>query len=198
MLRTILLLALLATSCLAQSRDNNRGTVKIHDGPEADPEKRNEPHVDCDFYVQGFNFHDSDGTLQFFAWAPTGNKGVVTPTGDNLVWTGEADGDGEFNFQKGPYQLPAGHYKLEVYTTDGHPGSNSGQKAKSKVFWVDECAPAPAPYPTPAPEPYPTPAPEPTPAPYEPAPEPEPAPAPYPAPGPAPAPYVPPPSPYKP
>ena len=147
MMRAIVLIGLLAIA-FAQN-DNNRGTVKIHAGPDTDPERRNQPHVACDWYVQGFNFHDPSGTLQFFSWSPTGDKSPVTPTGDNLVWAGTADGDGEYDFQKGPYQLSAGHYRLEVYTDDGHPG-NSAHYAKSKMFWVDDCTP-PTPPPTPAP-----------------------------------------------
>jgi len=146
MLRSIVLLVLLA-SCLAQ--DNNRGTVKVHADSSADPDRKNEPHVSCDFYVQGFGFRDPSGTLRFFTWAPTGDGTPITPTGDNLVWTGTPDGDGEFDFLKGPYQLPAGHYRVNVYTDDGHPGGNSSQKAKSKVFWVDECAAPPPPPPAP-------------------------------------------------
>ena len=202
-MKAILLLGLLFVSAFAQ-HDNNRGTVKVHNGPDTDPARRNEPHVDCDFYIQGFGFNDPSGSLQFFVWRPTGDKTPVTPTGDSLTWTGTAAAKKGFDFQKGPYQLDAGHYRVEVYTDDGHPG-NAAHSAKSKVFWVDECAkPAPPPvYPAPTPVyPAPTPAPvyEPAPAPvYEPAPAPEPvyepAPAPEPVYEPAPAPAYPTPAP---
>ena len=129
----------LAFSATASAADNNRGTIKIHDGPVADPEERNQPHVSCDFYVQGFNMHDPTGYLKFIAWPPTGDKDVVVPTGDTLSWTGTPDGDGEWDFLKGAYFLPEGHYRLEAYTFDDHPGHNEGHFAKAKMFWVDPC-----------------------------------------------------------
>lgn len=57
-----------------------------------DPDSRNQPHVSCDFYIEGFNMKDSTGYLRFYSWPPTGNKSVVTPSGDTLTWTGTADG----------------------------------------------------------------------------------------------------------
>lgn len=119
--------------------DTNRGTIKIHDDLVADPDERNEPHVSCDFYVQGFNMNDPSGHLTFIAWPPTGNKDVVVPGGDSLNWTGTPDGDGEWDFLKGPYFLPAGHYRVEAYTHDDHPGHEGGHFAKAKMFWVDPC-----------------------------------------------------------
>ena len=145
--RARLLICLLATSVVASlafagtaaaQNDTNRGTVKIHDDMETDPEERNVPHVSCDFFVQGFNFNDPEGSLVFVSWPPTGDMSEVTPTGDDLNWTGTEDGDGEYDFLKGPYQLPPGHYRLEVYTDDGHPGHDQ-HFAKAKTFWVDEC-----------------------------------------------------------
>ena len=130
---------LVASGGATAQNDTNRGTVKIHDDLVTDPEERNEPRVSCDFYVQGFNFNDPDGYLLFQSWPPTGDKEEVTPTGDTLLWTGTPDGDGEYDFLKGAYSLPAGHYRLEVYTNDGHPGHNEGHFAKSKMFWVDPC-----------------------------------------------------------
>jgi len=134
-----LVVAVSLTGTALAVSDNNRGTVKIHDGPDADPDERNEPHVSCDFYVQGFNFHDGSGRLAFQVWPPTSNPADVTPTGDDLEWTGTDDGDGEFNFEKGAYYLPEGHYRLEVYTYDDHPGHEGGHFAKAKMFWVDPC-----------------------------------------------------------
>ncbi|HEX2022655.1 MAG TPA: hypothetical protein VHH36_08070 [Candidatus Thermoplasmatota archaeon] len=128
-----------AGGAAAQGAPDNRGTIKIHDNATADPEERNEPHVSCDFYVQGFNMKDPAGHLVFTAWPPTSNKHEVTPTGDTLTWTGVPDGDGEYDFLKGAYFLPAGHYRLEVYTDDGHPGHEAGHFAKAKMFWVDPC-----------------------------------------------------------
>lgn len=122
----------------AQGNPDNRGTIKIHDNLTADPDERNEPHVSCDFYVQGFNMKDPEGHLTFWTWPPTANKQEITPTGDSLDWTGTADGDGEFEFINGAYYLPAGHYRVEAYTHDGHPGHDA-HFAKAKMFWVDPC-----------------------------------------------------------
>lgn len=143
MLSYLMTLALAASlafagSAAAQGNDDNRGTIKIHDDLTTDPEERNEPHVSCDFYVQGFNMNDDSGFLVFYSWPPTGNKTEVTPEGDNLTWTGVPDGDGEFNFLKGAYQLPVGHYRVEAWTDEGHP-SGGEQFAKAKMFWVDPC-----------------------------------------------------------
>jgi hypothetical protein len=128
----------LAGGAVAQGAPDNRGTIKIHDDLETDPDERNEPHVSCDFYVEGFNMKDPTGYLVFYTWPPTGNKDEIAPTGDSLDWTGTPDGDGEYDFFKGAYRLPAGHYRVEAWTNDGHPGGES-HFAKEKMFWVDPC-----------------------------------------------------------
>src|SRR5438067_464957 len=130
-------LVLVGGATVTGATDNKPGTIKVHDNATADPEVRNEPHVSCDFWVEGFNMEDSSGTLTFQAWPPTGSKEVVTPTGDDLEWTADSgNGHGNFHFLSGAYQLPEGHYK--VTSSDGD------EKEKSKVFWVDPCAPPPA------------------------------------------------------
>ncbi|HUR70229.1 MAG TPA: hypothetical protein VM370_13375 [Candidatus Thermoplasmatota archaeon] len=131
--------SLAAFGTAAAAKDDNRGTIKVHDDETADPEVRNEPHVSCDFWIEGFNMKDPDGYLVFYSWPPTGDKSEVTPTGDGLDWTGTADGDGEYDFLNGAYQLPAGHYRVEAYTNDGHPGGDGSHFAKAKMFWVDPC-----------------------------------------------------------
>lgn len=124
----------------AVATHNNRGTVKVHDDEEESPDVRNVPHVSCDFWVEGFMLGDDSGWIVFFSWPPTGNKTEVTPTGDDLDWSADlGNSSGEYHFINGPYQLPEGHYRVEVYTDDGHPGSDSGHFAKSKTFWVDPC-----------------------------------------------------------
>lgn len=134
----------LSAAPAAADHPNNKGTIKIHDEMDADPDMRNEPHVSCDFWVEGFNMEGSSGHLEFYEWAPTGNGDAVTPGGDTLTWTGEAEDDrnGGYHFLKGPYFLPAGHYRVEAYDNDGHPGSED-HFVKTKTFWVDECAPCP-------------------------------------------------------
>lgn len=134
-----LCVATFAPPASAQS-DNNAGTVKVHDNAVENPPQRNVPHVSCDFWIEGFGMNDPGGHLVFYAWPPTGDKQVVTPTGATLTWSaGAEDEHGNFHFLVGPYFLPAGHYRVEVFTDDGHPGHEAGHFAKSKTFWVEPC-----------------------------------------------------------
>lgn len=124
----------------------NRGTVKVHDDEVAVPEVRNEPHVSCEFWIEGFGMEGNAGALQFEWWPPQGNKKIVMPTGATIHWRSDSGANakaGQHHFLNGPYRLPAGHYRLEAYSYDGHPGSK-GHFAKAKMFWVDPCvAPLP-------------------------------------------------------
>jgi len=141
------LMMLVAVSATAVAHGGNHGTLKVHDDAIVEPETKNEPHVSCDFWMEGFNMHDSGGELVFYGWPPTdATKSVIVPTGDDLVWTGtlEDDEDG-YHFLKGPYQLPAGHYRVEAFSNDGHPGDHD-HFSKTKTFWVDECEEGEIPY----------------------------------------------------
>ena len=113
----------------------NHGTIKVHEDAEVDPEKRNQPHVECEFWVEGFNMAGDAGHITIFAWAPTGDKGEVL----SQDWTADGpDGTG-FHFLVGPITLDeGGHYRVEAYLDQGHPG-NTAHFAKSKVFWVEPC-----------------------------------------------------------
>lgn len=130
-----------ASTGAAQSDDvphDNQGTIKIHDNETADPDRRNEPHVSCDFWVEGFNMESETGQLHFYAWPPTGDKEEVVPGGDSRSYDGELEDDEDgYHFLNGPYFLPDGHYRVEAVSDDGHPGGND--HVKSKTFWVDEC-----------------------------------------------------------
>lgn len=142
--RSVLVLALalgLAALALpAGATHNDQGTLKVHDNEEENPDVRNVPHVSCDFWIEGFLLGDDSGWIRFAAWPPTGEMNEVTPTGDDLDWEADAgNASGEFHFLSGPYQLPTGHYRVEIYTDDGHPGGDSGHFAKSKTFWVEPC-----------------------------------------------------------
>lgn len=136
--------ALLLAASPATATDNNMGTIKVHDGPSADPPQRNQPHVDCEFWIEGFNMADSSGRIEIRSWPPTGDKSLVLTTS----WTGtpEADGKGH-HFLVGPLTLAAGHYRVEAFSATGHPG-NPGHFAKAKMFWVEPCVPTPPPPPT--------------------------------------------------
>ena len=135
-----LLLALSLTLALvpaASATHNNQGTVKVHDNEDENPDQRNVPHVDCQFWIEGFDLGDDSGWIVFYAWPPTGDKQVVE-SGEDQNWTANAGNvSGEFDFLAGPFTLESGHYRVEVFTTDGHPGSDSGHFAKSKTFWVE-------------------------------------------------------------
>lgn len=118
---------------------NNHGTIKVHDDEEVDPSTRNQPHVSCEFWIEGFNMSDDEGHLVFYDWPPTGDKEEVTPGGASTDWSGEAEPDEDgFHFNVGPYTLPPGHYRVEAFVDQGHPG-NEDHSAKSKMFWVDPC-----------------------------------------------------------
>lgn len=135
-----LLTAVAFASAPAAGTHNNQGTVKVHDNEDENPDQRNVPHVSCDFWIEGFMLGDDSGWIVFYSWPPTGDKSEVTPTGADLTWEADAgDASGEFHFLQGPFQLPPGHYRVEVYTDDGHPGSDSGHFAKTKTFWVEPC-----------------------------------------------------------
>lgn len=124
----------------AASTHNNRGTLKVHDNVEETPETRNVPHVACGFYLESFLLGDDSGWIRFFGWPPTGNMSEVNATGDSQVWTADFGSEGGgWHMLEGPYYLPAGHYRVEIHTDDGHPGSDAGHFAKSKTFWVEPC-----------------------------------------------------------
>lgn len=112
---------------LPATAQSNEGTIKVHEDEEVDPPVQNQPHVSCDFWIEGFNMARDAGVLTFQAWPPTGKMEIIVPTGDDLTWTADEDD----HFISGPYQLAAGHYKVTSKSVD--------EKDKSKVFWVDPC-----------------------------------------------------------
>ena len=123
----------------------NTGTIKVHDGPDAEPDTRNEPHVEGDFFVEGFNMAEDGGDLFIFSWPPTGTKELVLET----TWDAD-DGDPSFHFLVGPLLLPCGHYRAGASNGPAEPEDFPAMK--SKGFWVD-CEEEPEPTPTPTPTP---------------------------------------------
>lgn len=124
----------------AAATHDNPGTLRVYDHVEETPAPRRVPHVSCGFYLEGFLLGDDTGWIRFFAWPPTGNRTEATPSGDTLPWTADAGAaSGEFHLLKGPYYLPAGHYRVEIHTDDGHPGAEEDHLAKTKTFWVEPC-----------------------------------------------------------
>ncbi|MGH2347200.1 MAG: hypothetical protein ACRDG4_18385 [Chloroflexota bacterium] len=117
--------------------NGNSGDTKISQFPYPDHGNQgNEPHVPCGFYILGFNFAATQGTVTVNSWPPTGDRSVVLTD----TFTGTVDDSGNYQFVNGPYFLNPGHYKS--YVTD-----NKGNEiAKQKVFWVDgPCSPPPPP-----------------------------------------------------
>lgn len=144
---TILLVGAALTFAAASpaSAQGNSGTIKVHDGPTADPPTRNEPHVSGDFYVEGSNMAADGGDLLVYHWPPTGDMELVLDT----TWDGD-DGSPEVHFLEGPFMLPCGHYRVFAYNGDGpeDPAEPQPGGAKKKTFWV-ECEEEPEPEPTP-------------------------------------------------
>lgn len=127
------LASVLTFAYAATAEHANHGTIKVHDDPDTEPEERNVPHVECDFWIQGFNMAHADGHLVFYGWPPTGDKSVVL----EVNFTGEEQEDGHgFSFMVGPLELDPGHYRVEAYLDEGHPGGKE-HAAKSKTFWVE-------------------------------------------------------------
>ena len=131
----------------AATTQGNSGDIKISETTVPDHGNQgNEPHVQCQFYVLGFNFAASQGTISVASWPPTGDGSVVL-TGTYKAPT--PDSAGTYQFVKGPYTtLADGHYKVDVTDNKG------AEIAKHKVFWIDPCATSPNPSPptnTPAP-----------------------------------------------
>jgi hypothetical protein len=145
---SLLLLGAVALSFAAAipvGAQGNSGTIKVHDGPDADPDTRNEPHVTGDAYVEGSNMAADGGDLLFYAWPPTGDMELVLAT----TWDAD-DGEPASHFLAGPFFLPCGHYRVFAYNGDGPDDPSEPQPggAKKKTFWVD-CEEEPEPEPTP-------------------------------------------------
>lgn len=127
---------------VAHAAVGNSGDIKISDSPlPAQGNQGNEPHVQCQFYVLGFNFAASSGIITVRSWPPTGDGTVVLERPYAMT---SPSSSGDYQFVNGPYTLPAGHYK--VYVTDNKGGSI----AKQKVFWIDGCAATSTPTPVPS------------------------------------------------
>jgi hypothetical protein len=144
----------------------NNGTVKI-DGDPLGNGKGNEPHVDCDFNVEFYNFDEGDynATVTFELQAPTlrdvDGKGKAKKDGQVLisdtVFIGEdpAGGGDDLDASK---DFPLDLSGVEAHPKQGYhvkltvnaPGSQGADK-KHKVFWVKCVAPNTPPPTTPPP-----------------------------------------------
>jgi hypothetical protein len=125
---SLIVFVLLAGSVAQADPPGNNGTVKIHEGnTEAEPIRRNEPHV-CTFHIHGFGF-DSGQVVDWHikAWPPTGDGKTTVLSGSLTV---DAAGDGR-DPAVGVHSLEEGHYKL-FWKALSAPGG-----FKQKVFWVE-------------------------------------------------------------
>ena len=122
------------------------GTVKI-DGVPLDSGIANEPHVNCDFNVDFFNFDEGQrANIVFNVHSPTG-KGPELLRRDNVVVStdpaggGKPDPDESFAFSASqlgldafdPHPQQGFHVKLTVELI-GLPSAG-----KHKVFWIQPC-----------------------------------------------------------
>ncbi|MFC7358834.1 hypothetical protein [Nocardioides astragali] len=129
----------------------NNGTVKIAPLGDFDGIPDNTPHVGCTFLVEWYGFDegaDIVSTVSFAEHAPTTGVGM-TVSGPSQVFVGGdpatgagtptgLDGRQEYtlSFTGAPHPQQGYHVKLTIAT----PGS-IGNDTKSKVFWVEGCAP---------------------------------------------------------
>ncbi|MEA3165392.1 MAG: hypothetical protein QOJ26_244 [Thermoplasmata archaeon] len=133
----VVALAVLGTATNVASA-SNPGTIKVHDGPTADPAQRNEPHVSGDLYVEGFNMAEDSGNLFFFSWPPTGDKQLVMES----TWSADG-GEPANHFLAGPFFLPCGHYRVGASNGPAEASEFPGGM-KKKTFWVEDCASPPS------------------------------------------------------
>jgi hypothetical protein len=166
----------LASPVGAQGNDDpgppgDNGTVKIdglglddgpgHSGQPNDPDETDpdtDPHVECGFQVEFFNF-DSDQTadITFTAHPPTGQNGVLLDqTGVTISTDGTAgapnDVDEVFDYDvltdfdltqfTSVHPVHGWHVKLDITIYDAEGKKVPGGQ-KHKVFWVEGCAPDP-------------------------------------------------------
>lgn len=115
---------------------HNHGTIKVHDDETVDPPKQNNPHVSCNFWIEGFDMSDDVGHLDFYLIPPSSNPPVLVHSAN---WTADEEtGEERFHFLAGPFNFTAGHYRVEAFLGGGHPG-NHEHFSKTKTFWVNPC-----------------------------------------------------------
>ena len=133
----------------ADPRGNN-GTFKV-DGPVLDTSHGNEPHVSCEFRLNFFGYDAGQlADISVTAIAPT--RGATTRvSGLQLISSNPAKG----GLYGGSYPAtgtwsavdlgldPTQRQHVRVSVTSFNPdGSDVPGGAKSKVFWLEPCAPA--------------------------------------------------------
>lgn len=144
LLAGLVVLALAALGIATQvTSEPNTGTIKVRDGPTADPPARTEPHVSGDLFIEGSTMAADSGGLFFFSWPPTGDGELVLET----TWEAD-DGEPAFHFLAGPFELPCGHYRVGASNGPAEPEDFPGGM-KKKGFWVECPDEGPGPEPEP-------------------------------------------------
>lgn len=129
----------------------NNGTVKIGNDEfdSAPPDPDNDPHVDCEFQVDFFDFApDAVATVTFEMQAPTKNVtlGGTAPSTVALDENGDGSQAYTLTFDGPAHEQQGYHVKLTVEVPDPE-GQQANNYSKFKVFWVEDCAPVTPPPP---------------------------------------------------
>lgn len=133
------------------SPPGNNGTVKVAGHGDLDRIPDNTPHPGCLFQVEWYGFDEGPdviSTVTFAAHAPTADVGLEVD-GPDTVFVGAdpargagTDGglDGRevytLTFDGAPHPQQGYHVRLTVSTPH-----SQGNDTKTKMFWVEECAP---------------------------------------------------------
>ncbi len=144
----------------AAGPNGNNGTVKIAGEADLDEIPDHEPHQNCVFTVQWYNFDQGAeiiSKVSFELQSPTDTQAhSLTVSGPANVFVGadppggagnDLDGEAVYSlsFTGLPHLLQGYHVKITVHTPD-----SKGNDSKSKVFWVLPCLlPPPTPTDTP-------------------------------------------------
>lgn len=126
---------LTAMDAYADSPGNN-GTLKLHEQGTLSGTESNDSHA-CVFNFEGFQFDESQqGQIRIEGQG--GSQNGVEVLGPIPFGAANADGGVEtayVNDGVSGFNLDNGHYKATLYGKNGEV--LNGNKAKSKVFWVD-------------------------------------------------------------
>lgn len=130
----------------------NNGVIKINRDALPDGIPQNQPHVDCSFAIEFYNYDKSNSyaDVNFALQAPTNRSGdTLKVTSGNLKpFIGQdAAGGGTDLDARETYKLsftgqPQKNQGYHVKATVTAPGSQ-GNDTKQKVFWVQPCADTP-------------------------------------------------------
>lgn len=129
----------------------NNGTIKVDDAP-FDDHPNNEPHVDCVFEIDFYNFDQGDyyADVEFALKSPTGSGQLAASP--SRVFIGEdpaggSDGGDDLDASQQydltqaladsgaePHPKQGYHVKLTI-----HADGSQGADTKHKVFWIQPC-----------------------------------------------------------